>query len=104
MRRHHDMGGGPAGPIDRREHDLAAWEKKVDAILRVLLAKGVISLDELRRGVEELGPGAYDELSYFERWIRSISNLLIEKGVLQVHEIGDAVAAVQRRHAEAQRS
>ena len=40
MRRHHDMGGEPAGPIDRHEHDLAPWEKRVDAILRLLLAKG----------------------------------------------------------------
>jgi hypothetical protein len=104
MRRHHDMGGEPAGPIERHEHDFAAWEKRVDAILRLLLANGLITLDELRRGVEELGPGAYDELSYFERWISSISNVLIEKGVLHVHEVGDAVAAAQRRHAEAKGS
>ena len=101
MRRHHDMGGEPGEPIERHEHDMAAWEKRVDAVLRVLLAKGVLSLDELRRGVEELGPGAYDELSYFERWISSISNLLVEKGVLKVQELGEAIAAVQRRHAEA---
>ena len=101
MRRHHDMGGEPGGPIERHEHELAVWEKRVDAVLRVLLAKGVLSLDELRRGVEELGPGAYDELSYFERWISSISNVLVEKGVLKVQELGEAIAAVQRRHAEA---
>ena len=77
------MGGAPAGPVDRHEHDQAPWEKQVDAILRLLLAKRLLTLDELRRGVEELGPGAYDELSYFERWIASISNLLLEKGVLQ---------------------
>ena len=75
------MGGAPAGPVDRHEHELEPWEKQVDAILRLLLAKGVLTLDELRRGVEELGPGAYDELSYFERWIASIANLLVEKGV-----------------------
>ena len=101
MRRHHDMGGGPSGPIERHEHDLAPWEKRVDAVLRLLLAKGVLSLDELRRGVEELGPGVYDELSYFERWISSISNLLTEKGVLKVQELGEAIDAVQQRHAEA---
>lgn len=101
MRRHHDMGGEPGGPIELQEHDLAPWEKRVDAVLRLLLAKGVLTLDELRRGIEELGPGAYDELSYFERWISSISNLLVEKGVLRVQELGDAIEAVQRRHAEA---
>ena len=40
MQRHHDMGGMPAGAIDRHEHELAPWEKQVDAILRLLLAKG----------------------------------------------------------------
>ena len=98
MRRHHDMGGLPAGPVPRHEHDLAPWEKKVDAILRLLMAKRLITLDELRRGVEDLGPGAYDELGYFERWISSISNVLLEKGVLQVQELGEAMAAARARH------
>jgi hypothetical protein len=101
MRRHHDMGGEPGGPIERQEHDLAPWEKRVDAVLRLLLAKGVLTLDELRRGIEDLGPGAYDELSYFERWISSIGNLLVEKGVLHVQELGQTIEAVQQRHAEA---
>ncbi len=104
MRRHHDMGGLPAEAVDRHEHEHAPWENKVDAILRVLLAKRLLTLDELRRGVEELGPGRYDELGYFERWITSISNLLLEKGVIGVHELGDALAAAERRHAEAGRA
>ena len=55
-----------------------------------------MTLDELRRGIEELGPGAYDELSYFERWIASIAqHLLVEKGVLGVQELGEAMAAAQ---------
>ncbi|MEK0083260.1 hypothetical protein [Benzoatithermus flavus] len=103
MRRHHDMGGEPAGPIERHEHAYAPWEKKVDAILRLLLAKRVMTLDELRRGIEDLGPGAYDELGYFERWIASITNVLLEKGVLRVQELGEAIAAAERRHAEGAR-
>jgi hypothetical protein len=95
------MGGAPAGPIQRHEHALEPWEKRVNAVLRLLVAKHVLTLDELRRGIEELGPGAYDELSYFERWISSISNVLVEKGVLHVQELGEAVAAAQRRRAEA---
>jgi hypothetical protein len=104
MRRHHDMGGAPAGPVASHEHEFEPWEKRVDAILRVLLAKEVLTLDELRRGVEELGPGAYDELSYFERWIASIANLLVEKGMVGVQELGEAVAAAQARHIEAARA
>src|SRR3954447_23126710 len=101
MQRHHDLGGLPAGPVERQEHDSAPWEKTVDAILRLLVAKKVMTLDELRRGIEDLGPGAYDELGYFERWIASISNVLLAKGVIGVSELGEAMAAAQRRHAEA---
>ena len=88
----------------RQEHDQEPWEKRVDAILRLLVGKGVITLDELRRGIEELGPGAYDQLSYFERWIASIANLLVEKGVVGVEELGEAIASAQARRAEAARS
>jgi hypothetical protein len=98
MRRHHDIGGVDAGPIVHREHDLEPWEKQVDAIQRLLLAKHVLTLDELRRALEELGPGAYDQLSYFERWIAAIANLLVEKGILGVQELGEAIAAAQARH------
>ena len=99
MRRHHDMGGLPAGPVEQAEHDYAPWEKKVDAILRLLAAKGVITVDELRRGIEELGPGAYDELTYYERWLTSITNNLLEKGVIGVAELGEAIETARRRHA-----
>jgi len=99
------MGGLEAGPVERAEHDYAPWEKRVDAILRLLSSPGraVLQIDELRRGIEDLGPGAYDELSYYERWIASISNLLIEKGVLTVDELGRKMAEVEARH-EAERA
>jgi hypothetical protein len=99
LRRHHDMGGLPAGPVERAEHDYAPWEKRVDAIMRLLTDKKrhVMAIDELRRGVEELGPGVYDRLSYYQRWIASIANILMEKGVLHVDELGRKMAAVEAR-------
>src|SRR5262249_8999803 len=36
MRGYHDIGGLPAGPIDRCEHDKALWEKRVHALLVLL--------------------------------------------------------------------
>jgi len=100
MRRHHDMGGEPAGPIERAEHELAPWEKKVDAIVRLVLAKRLMTLDEMRRAIEDLGPGAYDRMSYFERWIAATTNVLLGKGVLQVQELGAAIAAAGWREPE----
>lgn len=102
-RRHHDMGGLDAGPLDLAGHAHAPWEKKVDAILRLLLARKLMTLDELRRGIEEIGPDAYDRLSYFERWITSIGNVLLEKGVLEVGELGQRIEAVRREAAAAGR-
>ena len=97
------MGGAPAGPIDAARARSCAVGEAGRCDPAPAAGQRLLTLDELRRGVEELGPGAYDELSYFERWIASISNLLVEKGVLQVHELGDAIDAAQQRHAEAAR-
>jgi len=96
LRRHHDMGGLPAGPVEPAEHDYAPWEKRVDAILRLLAdsKRRLITTDELRRGIEELGPGAYDQMSYYERWIASITNNLLEKGVITVDELGRRMAQI----------
>lgn len=105
LRRHHDMGGLAAGPVDRAEHDHAPWEKRVDAILRLLAdpRRRILRVDELRRGIEELGPSVYDELNYYERWIASISNMLVEKGVIGIDELGRKMAEAEARH-EAERA
>ena len=99
MRRHHDMGGLEAGPVERDEHDPEIWEMRVDAITRLLAAKErkVVRGDELRRGIEELGPGVYDELTYYQRWIASVTNILIEKGIITVDELGRRMSAVEAR-------
>ena len=99
MRRHHDMGGLDAGPVDQAEHDYSPWEKRVDAIMRLVSDKQrrLMTVDELRRGIESLGPGAYEDYNYYERWIASITNVLIEKGVLGVDELGRRMEDVRAR-------
>lgn len=95
VRRHHDMGGLDAGHIDRDEHDTAPWEKRVDA-LRVLLGqRNLLCVDELRRGIEELGADAYDRYSYYERWMASMTNLLLEKKIIGVSELGARMAEIE---------
>ena len=99
-RRHHDMGGRDAGHIDRDEHDTAPWEKRVDALRVILGQRKLLCLDELRRGIEELGADAYDRYGYYERWMASMTNLLLEKKVIGVSELGARMAEIEagRRH------
>ncbi len=84
----HDRGGGPdASPIDRSEHELADWELLMDALVGTLGSSGVMNVDELRRGIESMAPDAYEQASYYERWLFSVETVLTEKGVLQPGEI-----------------
>jgi hypothetical protein len=95
----HDMGGEPAGLVARTEHDYALWEKRVDALMVLLSRKDnrQMTVDELRRNIEALGPGVYDSLSYYERWIHSITATLLQRGVLTVDELGRKMADVEQR-------
>jgi hypothetical protein len=71
MRHVHDRGGWPdAGPVERTEHDYAMWEKRTDAMLRVLTRdQHIIRVDELRRAIESIPPRDYETMSYYEHWI-----------------------------------
>lgn len=101
MRSHHDMGGLPAGPVARTEHDHALWEKRVDALMMLLSSpqRQLLKVDELRRNIEALGPQAYDAMGYYERWMHAICQTLIERGVITIDELGrkmEEVAAARR--------
>ena len=57
-RAHHDLGGVPkflCEPVDVEPHALTDFDKEVDAIRQILGAKKVMSVDELRRGIEAIG-------------------------------------------------
>jgi Nitrile hydratase beta subunit len=98
MRSHHDMGGLPADRIEATEHDYALWEKRVDALMVLLSAAGRMTVDELRKNIESISPDAYDSMSYYERWIHSISQTLIQRGVITIDELGRKMAQVEVRH------
>ena len=101
MRRPHDLGGLPGGPILPSEHDYAHWEKRVDALLVLLAEKGLVRVDELRRNIEGLGEGAYQRYGYYERWIEAITATLLQRGVLTGDEIGRRLAEIEAREAAA---
>ena len=85
----HDVGGLEFGPIDREEHDLALWEKRTDAMLRLLVGpnKRAFTVDGMRRVIEDYGQQTYDRTTYYEKWIRAVRNLIVEQDVVTREEI-----------------
>ena len=98
MPRVHDRGGWPTNePIDRSDHQLMDWERRMDALHGVLGAKGLRTTDEMRRAIESLEPELYESISYYEKWTAALEILLLEKGVLSKEEINQQVASSKRQ-------
>jgi hypothetical protein len=93
----HDMGGDAADAVDLGEHDYALWEKRVDALMVLLSSKGHFTVDGLRRALEDMGPQAFETMSYYERWIASVNRNMIEAGAWSVAELGAKMEEVARR-------
>ena len=90
----HDLGGVPrflCEPIDKEPHSLTDFDRTVDAIRQILGAKGVMSTDELRRGIEAIPEPDYFTLSYYQKWIRSIADNLLARGVITEAELQRAL-------------
>lgn len=94
LRAHHDMGGVSrfvCEAIDTAPHALDEFDREVDGLRQVLGMKGVMSVDELRRGIEAIPEADYHRLSYYQRWIRSIADTLLRKGVFTEAELRSAL-------------
>ena len=94
-RAHHDLGGVPkflCRDIDTEPHTLNDFDRQVDALRQLLALKGIMTVDELRRGIEEIPEAEYHRLSYYQRWIRSMTSILLRKGVLAEAELAGRLA------------
>jgi hypothetical protein len=89
------MGGSPAGPVERDQHEVEDWERLADAINGALEGRGLQTTDQHRRAIESLED--YRDLSYYERWVAATERLLVEKGVLTSDEIDERTAEIERR-------
>jgi len=96
-RRWHDMGGQLAGPVPTDEHDFALWEKRVDALLVITSSQGHFTVDGLRRVLEDMGEEAFETMTYYERWIASINQNLIEAGVYSTAELARKMSDIAAR-------
>ena len=94
-RAHHDMGGVSrlmCEGIDVEPHALSAFDKDVDALCSLLRGRGMMGVDELRRGIEAIPAEQYDRLAYYQRWMRSITDNLLSRGTFTEAELRAALA------------
>lgn len=101
VRGHHDMGGLPAGKVEPVEHDYEEWERRVDALMLLCVGisgkKRLMTVDELRKNIESLPPEVYDRTAYYEKWITSLTQTMIQRGVISTAELAAKMDEVRKR-------
>jgi hypothetical protein len=97
----HDLGGQPAGPIDRAEHEPTLFDQRVDAMIRLLThpSRAVFTVDAMRRSIESHSPQEYFGLSYYEKWLHAIRRLTIEQGLISEADLARKLDELKRRAA-----
>jgi hypothetical protein len=93
----HDVAGLDLGSIDREEHDLSFYDKRVDALVMLMAANGAFTIDGVRRVVEGYAAQEYDDTPYYDRWIKAVRDLLIEQEVIDSDELDARIIAISDR-------
>ena len=60
-------------------------------------AAGLMTTDSLRSVLEDMGPDAYETMAYYERWIASVAQNMVEAGAVTTEELGAKMAEVRAR-------
>jgi nitrile hydratase len=76
-------------PLDRNIDEYAYWEQQIDAVLTLLIRKGIMNVHMLRKGIESIDKSVYNKLSYYERWSISIAQCCLESGVLTQEDLNN---------------
>jgi nitrile hydratase subunit beta len=94
----HDMGGMHGmGPIDHEQNEPVfhePWEGRVYAITRLLRSGGGRqNLDNSRYQIEQLPPAEYLRMSYYEKWLARLLNMVVNLGVVTREELESGTPA-----------
>jgi hypothetical protein len=95
-----DFGGLPAEPMVIAEHELAPWEKRCHATLECLYWRQVMSMEEKRHAIEDLGMTIYAGLTYYQKWALAAAHHLMDKGLIKQDELADKMDQVCARAKE----
>ena len=100
-RSYHDMGGLPAGKVEPTEHEYAEWERRVDAMMMLLGGvsggKRRMTVDELRKNIESIPPETYDRMNYYERWVTSLTQTMLQRGLITTDDLTRKMEEVAAR-------
>ncbi|MCA3070534.1 MAG: nitrile hydratase subunit beta [Rhodocyclaceae bacterium] len=100
---YHDIGGLTAGEIDPAEEPIQFWHKQNEA-MRGLLGDPVrrmVTVDEMRRAFESFGEAKYNTLSFYERRLEAMLDILTEKGLIDREQFMARVDAALKQRAAA---
>lgn len=98
----HDLGGVEGfGPIPTEADEPVfhgAWEGRVLGCRFLMGFWGRWNIDANRHSLEQLPPGDYLTMSYYEKWAAGVVNLSVEKGLITREEVrtGRPDAGVER--------
>ena len=93
----HDMGGmhgmGPVAPERAEPVFHEPWEGRVFALVRAMGAWRKWNIDASRHQRELIPPADYLRMSYYEKWLAGLIELLVNRGLVTREEIESGKAA-----------
>ena len=99
----HDMGGMHGmGPIQEEKNEPVfhhAWEERIFALNRAMGAWGKWNLDASRHSRELIPPAEYLRMSYYEKWVAGLVDLIVNSELATRAEIESGVPASESRKA-----
>jgi nitrile hydratase len=57
------------------------------AVLMATFASGIYNVDEFRHAIENMAPAEYLATSYYEHWLHSLEQVMIDKGQFNRSEL-----------------
>ena len=87
----HDIGGmDNIGPVNIEKDEPVFhedWEKKVYAMTLATMGAGIFVTDEVRYMTETIPPADYLTFSYYEKWLYSLEQLMLQKNIATGEEL-----------------
>jgi nitrile hydratase subunit beta len=91
----HQVGGvdelqRPVPGIDDAARFHEAWEARIFGLAQVVGRLRLYSTDEFRHVIERIDPAEYAQLTYFEKWLAAIEELVVASGAITADELREA--------------